>query len=77
MERALKIVLILGIAFWMFLMWESKQPDPVATYNEYGERIDNAEVDERCAEFRRPVGAGDDWSLGYGDRIRQLVRGCL
>lgn len=86
MQTMLKVVLVLGIAVWIFLMWERAQPDPrtveetIVRYNEYGERIDNAEVDDRCAEFRTQIEGeevGELWSLGYGGRIRQLIKGCF
>lgn len=99
MHTMLKVVLVLGIAVWIFLMWERAQPDSrvvgetIVRYNEYGEQIDNAETDDRCAQFRKPVdmeggeeGGSDEinienekgvWSLGYGGRIRQLFHGCF
>ncbi len=40
--------------------------------------LDDATKTDRCAEFR-DAGLSDenDYSLGYGGRIRQLVRGCF
>lgn len=77
MEGFLKVLLVVGVIVWGLLMWEKSQPDPVATYNEAGEYIGNAEVDDRCKEFRKPIDAEDGWSLGYGGRVKQFVSGCL
>jgi hypothetical protein len=84
MDRFLKIVLLVGILVWAFLMLERAEPevprsaDVVAGIDGRIENIEDAEASHRCAEFRQEVTEdGAVWTLGYGGRIRQLFKGCF
>ena len=76
MRHAFSILLILGLIIWGFLLWDRANP------KQYTSEFEDAQVSDRCAEFRQevPDADGEDsgvWSLGYEGRIRQLLHGCL
>ncbi len=85
MYRAFSTLIILGLLVWGFLLWQRHGPN--AMVPEYTGRVDNAEMADRCAQYRTEISRdgetvrGEDadisWMLGYGGRIRQLIHGCF
>ena len=72
MNKLLSILLILAVIFLGFVLWERAQPE------QYTENFEDAQTSDRCAEFRRTApGDEEEWSIGYGGRISQLLHGCF
>lgn len=63
----LAVLAVVALSFWYL----NRTPVSLPAF-------DDAEVSDRCAEFRRVDAQDEDvYSLGYGGRIRQLLHGCL
>lgn len=76
MERFPSFVLFFGIIVAIFLLWHAY--GPAEQFRAVTQKADNAETEERCAEFREELSEEDGiWSLGYAGRFRQFVRGCF
>lgn len=61
---------ILVILAVMFLYLYLSSPIPSGNF-------DDANVADRCAEFREYDEDGKVYSLGYAGRIKQLLQGCF
>ncbi len=68
MQKALQILVIGGLILWGFLWYEKTHPLDMI------QRVDDATTSARCAKYAQDVEGVQ--VLGYGDRIKQFLRGC-
>lgn len=68
MQQTLSALVLLGLLLWMFLLYEKTHPMDMLN------KIDDANTSERCAQFGYDVEG--ERTLSYGDRIKQLMKGC-
>ena len=73
MQKSLQVLIVIGMALWIFLLMEKYHMLPNFTASS-GPRVDDATKTARCAEFEHDVEG--DRVMGYGDRIRQFGSGC-
>ena len=68
MQQTLGVLVLVGLILWMFLLYEKTHPVDVLN------KVDDANTSERCAQFGYDVEG--ERNLSYGDRIKQLMKGC-
>ena len=73
MNKALQVLIIIGMALWIFLLMEKYHMFNGVT-GFWRPRVQDATKDERCAHFAKESEGGK--SMEYADRIRQLGSGC-
>jgi len=69
MHKTLNILIIIGLAI-LLLVWAER----VELFSITGDEVVDATTEARCAEFRRDVEG--ELVMGYGDRIKQFLKGC-
>ncbi|MBX9906824.1 hypothetical protein K2X96_02930 [Patescibacteria group bacterium] len=70
MYTALRFLIILGLIFWLFVMYEKANPNlPLPSFS-----VDDATRSEKCAQYAKTTDAGT--SMDYRDRIKQFLAGC-
>jgi hypothetical protein len=70
MNSVLRYLIFAGFVIWGFFLFAEYMPVEMPSF-----RVDDANKTDRCQAYRETE--EDAGTLQYGDRLKQLVSGCL